>query len=68
MDENSSYTETTTYAVLNCPVTRILGFYDTEEQATTAAEEFGRCSFAHQLTDTEHAGLAAQDQEPGTRP
>lgn len=61
MNENSTYTETTTYAVLNCHVTRILGFYTTEAEATTAAEEFGRCSFAYQLNDTERAALATQD-------
>lgn len=60
MDENSTCTETTTYAVLNCNVTRILGFYATEEEANTAAGEFGRCSFAYQLSDTEHTALVAQ--------
>lgn len=48
------------YAVLNCSVTQILGLYATEEEATAAAQEFGNCSFAHQLTDTERAALAAQ--------
>lgn len=60
MDENT-YAESTIYAVLNCHVTRILGFYTTEKEATTAARDFGRCSFAYKLTDTEHAALAAQN-------
>lgn len=47
------------YAVLDCHVSRILGFYDTEERADTAAADFGRCSFAYELSDTERAALAA---------
>lgn len=33
------------YIVLNCPVTRILGSYDTYDEAAQAAEDFGQCSF-----------------------
>lgn len=47
------------YAVLDCHVTRILGLYATAEEASTAAAEFGRCSFAYELSDTERAALAA---------
>lgn len=47
------------YAVLDCHVTRILGLYATAEEAGTAAAEFGRCSFAYELSDTERAALAA---------
>lgn len=47
------------YAVLNCPVTHVLGLYDTEEEATTAAAEFGSCSFAYKLSEKESAALAA---------
>ncbi len=48
-----------TYAVLDCHVTAVLGLYDSEAQARAAAETFGRCSFAYQLSDTESAALAA---------
>ncbi|MGP5220683.1 hypothetical protein ACTXMB_15230 [Arthrobacter rhombi] len=54
MDEN------TTHAVLNCPATKILGFYANEEEATEAAQAFGNCSFAYELSDTEHRALTAQ--------
>lgn len=50
----------TTHVVLNCAVTQILGYYTTEAEATNAAQTFGNCSFAYQLTDTERAALAAQ--------
>ena len=46
-------------AVLDCHVTLILGLYDTAEEAGTAAAEFGRRSFAYELSDTERAALAA---------
>lgn len=49
------------YVVLNCHVTQILGFYDTAEKANAAAEEFGNCSFAHALSESERAALVAQD-------
>lgn len=49
------------YIVLNCPVTQILGFYGSEEAATTAAEEFGQCSFAYKLSPKEIAALTAQE-------
>ncbi|MDV2982478.1 UNVERIFIED_CONTAM: hypothetical protein Q9R71_35415 [Actinomycetes bacterium ARC8] len=49
------------YVVLNCPVTEILGFYDTEEEASTAAAEFGQCSFAHRLSSEEITALEAQE-------
>ncbi|MGP9504000.1 hypothetical protein ACT3TS_17525 [Specibacter sp. AOP5-B1-6] len=49
------------YAVLDCHVTQVLGLYDTAGEADTAANEFGRCSFAHKLSDTESAALAARD-------
>lgn len=49
------------YAVLNCPVTEILGFYDTEKEATAAAIEFGKCSFAHKLSTKEITALEAQE-------
>lgn len=58
----------TTHVVLNCAVTQILGYYATEKEATAAAGHFGNCSFAHQLTDTERAALAAQHQQPGDKP
>lgn len=48
------------YAVLNCPVTEILGFYETEAEATAAAEEFGNCSFAYELSAKEIAALEMQ--------
>ena len=48
------------YAVLNCSVTQILGFYNTEEEATAAATEFGQCSFAHKLSPKEITTLEAQ--------
>lgn len=35
------------WVVLDCFVTRILGEYATEGEATTAAAEFGSCSFAY---------------------
>lgn len=47
------------HVVLNCFVTQILGFYDTWEEAETAAAEFGNCSFPHTLTDEERARMAA---------
>ena len=47
------------WAVLNCPCTRILGLYSTEEAATTAAELFGSCSFAYRLDDAERDRLIA---------
>ncbi|MDJ0322102.1 hypothetical protein [Pseudarthrobacter sp. PS3-L1] len=49
------------YAVLNCPVTQVLGLYDTEEEASTAAEWFGSCSFAYKLSEKESAALAAEE-------
>lgn len=49
------------YVVLNCPVTQILGFYDTEEEATAAAEKFGQCSFAYKLSPNEINALEAQE-------
>ncbi|WP_160309063.1 hypothetical protein [Arthrobacter sp. YC-RL1] len=48
------------YAVLNCSVTEILGFYNTQEEATTAATEFGQCSFAYKLSPKELTALEAQ--------
>ena len=50
------------YAVLNCSVTEILGFYNTQEEATTAATELGQCSFAYKLSPKELAALEAQKQ------
>jgi len=41
------------WVVINCFATHILGEYATEEEAATAATEFGNCSFpypADQLT------------------
>jgi hypothetical protein len=35
------------WVVLDCFVTRILGEYATEEEATAAADKFGSCSFAY---------------------
>lgn len=49
------------YAVLNCSVTQILGFYSTEEEATAAAEKFGQCSFAYKLSPQEITNLEAQE-------
>lgn len=48
------------YVVLNCPVTEILGFYDTEEEASAAATAFGQCSFAYKLSPHEITALEAQ--------
>lgn len=53
-------TTVASYAVLNCPVTEILGFYDTEKEATAAATEFGQCSFAYKLSPKEITALEAQ--------
>jgi hypothetical protein len=47
------------WIVLNCPVTQVLGRYDTEDDAKTAAITFGACSFAYELTDAEHTALNA---------
>lgn len=53
------------YAVLNCSVTQILGFYSTEEEAITAAEKFGQCSFAYKLSPKKITNMEAQ--EPGRK-
>ena len=50
--------KSTRYAVLNCFVTQILGRYATLDEARAAAEEFGNCSFAYELSDAEIARLA----------
>lgn len=47
------------WAVLNCPCTRILGLYSTEEAAKAAAEWFGSASFAYRLSDAERDRLIA---------
>lgn len=49
-----------TFAVLNCPVTEVLGLYTTETAATTAATRFGQASFAYELSTTEAAALATE--------
>ena len=38
------------WAVLNCAVTQVLGTYATEAEAGAAAEEYGCCSFAYEIT------------------
>ncbi|MEA9986093.1 hypothetical protein [Subtercola sp. RTI3] len=43
------------WVVLDCFVTQVLGRYATESDATAAAAEFGRCSFAYQLTHADQA-------------
>lgn len=48
------------YIVLNCPVTHILGAYDTYAEAAQAAEEFGQCSFPYELSQTERQYLVNQ--------
>lgn len=49
-----------TFAVLNCPVTEVLGLYTTETEATTAATRFGQASFAYELNTTEATALATE--------
>ena len=46
------------WAVLDCAVTQVLGLYVTEAEARSAAEEWGRCSFAHHLSEAEALALA----------
>lgn len=46
------------WAVLNCAVTQVLGLYATEGEARSAAEEWGRCSFAYELSECEALAVA----------
>jgi len=52
-------TKTGEWVVLNCFVTQVLGRYDTEQAATDAAIEFGRCSFRYRLSPDEQARMNA---------
>lgn len=45
------------HLVINCAVTQILGYYDTFEEAETAAAEYGNCSFPYTPTDAERERL-----------
>ena len=47
------------WAVINAPVTQILGRFCTEEHAEAAAAEFGAGCFAYELSDEEIHRLAA---------
>lgn len=47
------------FAVLNCFVTQVLGRYETLALAQVAANEFGKCSFAYELSDAELASMDA---------
>lgn len=51
------------YIVLNCPVTQILGTYDTYAEAEQAAEDFGQCSFPYELSPAERENLAKPTTE-----
>ena len=46
------------WAVLDCAVTQVLGLYVTEAEARSAAEEWGRCSFAYELNECEALAVA----------
>jgi len=48
------------WAVFNCFVTQVLGRYDAESEARTAADEFGKCSFPYRLSQEEQAAMNAQ--------
>lgn len=46
------------YIVLNVACDRILGFYDTWEEAEAEARRFGACSFPYQLSQSERTQIA----------
>lgn len=46
------------YVVLTVACDRILGFYDTWQEAESEAQRFGTCSFPYQLSEKERANIA----------
>lgn len=46
------------YIVLTVACDRILGFYDTWQEAESEAQRFGACSFPYQLSEGERVNIA----------